>query len=352
MFIRTDEPGEGETKYKDMLYMDDIRTNVLYCGDNIDVMRSIHDSSVDLIYAYPPLFSDGFKGGIQVYVGWMNDVIHECYYLLKSTGSMYLHCDWHASHYLKVEMDKVFGYNMFMDEIICKYPGGSKRHDSILVYSKNVDHTFNCDVPVVELTFDNWRELLLDQIVKVSSNVFDVVLDPFCGDGSMLVSANNLGRKWIGIDKSSLYCMCAAKGFGMSNVDIIGMRMSMKDVLLMKPHVFQHWVCSRMEARDTNRHPGIPSGPDGGVDGYVLSNALTVGYEGVPIQIKQRSGVGVDDIKKFFGTMDNKNKKTGFFVAMSFGRGAVEQVAIYKRKGSADIVLVNVKDIINNGYFD
>jgi adenine specific DNA methylase Mod len=88
-----------------------------------------------LIYADPPFFSnrqheilwgdgyemrafqDRWKGGIQNCVAWMEDKLRECERVLKSTGTIYLHCDWHAGHYLKVLMDHIFQERL-VNEII------------------------------------------------------------------------------------------------------------------------------------------------------------------------------------------------------------------------------------------
>jgi adenine specific DNA methylase Mod len=63
--------------------------------------------------------------------------------LLKKTGSIYVHCDWHASHYIKVEMDKIFGYENFLNEVVWCYRGGgvprkgfARKHDVIFIYAK------------------------------------------------------------------------------------------------------------------------------------------------------------------------------------------------------------------------
>jgi len=63
-------------------------------------------------------FEDRWKGGINNYVAWMKERLAECYRILKPTGTMFLHCDHHASHCLKVEMDALFGENNFVNEII------------------------------------------------------------------------------------------------------------------------------------------------------------------------------------------------------------------------------------------
>ena len=62
---------------------------------------------------------------------------------MTNSGSIYVHCDWHASHYIKVEMDKIFGYDRFINEIVWHYESGGRaarfyprKHDSLLWYGK------------------------------------------------------------------------------------------------------------------------------------------------------------------------------------------------------------------------
>lgn len=147
--------------------------NSIYCGDCQEVLRGFPEKSVDLIYADPPFFSnrrfevlwgdgyemrafeDRWKGGIQNYVAWMTPKIRECQRILKDTGSMYLHLDTHASDYMRVEMDKIFGESNFVNEIIWKRQIGShsdakqgaKRygssHDVILFYAKTDEYIWN-----------------------------------------------------------------------------------------------------------------------------------------------------------------------------------------------------------------
>ena len=137
--------------------------NELWCGDNIEVLKKIPDESVDLIYIDPPFFSnrhyeviwgngaelrafgDRWKGGIEHYIGWMVERLKGLHRILKPTGSIYVHLDWHAVHYLKVEMDKIFGYENFRNEIIWHYGQRTMRnkkkwnakHDNILFYAKS-----------------------------------------------------------------------------------------------------------------------------------------------------------------------------------------------------------------------
>lgn len=117
-------------------------TKAIYCGDCKDVLFEVPEKSVDLIYVDPPFFSnrhyevlwgdgyevrafeDRWKGGIENYIAWMEDRLRECYRVLKETGSMYLHCDWHANAHLRILMDKIFGESNFRNEIVWCYGSG------------------------------------------------------------------------------------------------------------------------------------------------------------------------------------------------------------------------------------
>jgi DNA modification methylase len=98
-------------------------------------------------------FDDRWAGGIQNYLAWMEPKLRQSQKVLKDTGSMYLHCDWHAGAHLKVLMDKVFGENRLVNEIVWKRTsahtgeGIIKRlgtvHDTLLFYSKGAKYTFN-----------------------------------------------------------------------------------------------------------------------------------------------------------------------------------------------------------------
>ncbi len=267
-----------------------IETNVIYCGDCLVKLTEIPDESVDLIYIDPPFssnrsyvafweeqekrhFEDRFEN-VGVYLDYMKPRLRELHRVLKSTGTFYYHCDWHASHYIKVLLDSdyLFGYRNFRNEIIWRYrrwPSKQKNfqrmHDVILRYSKNDDITWNqlydplseetlkrikggkrivtflnehgkkrirpteeiskgvpmCDVweirqivgPTAErLGYPTQKpEALLERIIKASSNEGDIVLEAFCGCGTTLVMAQKLKRKWIGIDISPTACRVMAK---------------------------------------------------------------------------------------------------------------------------------------------
>jgi len=116
--------------------------NAIYEGDNLEVMSKFDSKSIDLIYADPPFFTnkqfeiiwhdgaekrafeDRWKGGIEHYISWMEPRLEACHRLLKDTGSLFLHCDYHASAHLRVLLDRIFGENNFRNEIIWKRKTG------------------------------------------------------------------------------------------------------------------------------------------------------------------------------------------------------------------------------------
>ncbi len=143
--------------------------NQLILGDNLEVLKKIESETVDMIYLDPPFFSnrnyeviwgdegeirsfqDRWAGGIDHYIAWLKERVEEMYRILKSTGSLFLHCDWHANSYIRVDiLDKIFGYNNFRNEIIWKRTTAHNdsgrfgmNADSIFYYSKSFKYTFN-----------------------------------------------------------------------------------------------------------------------------------------------------------------------------------------------------------------
>ena len=325
--------------------MTDELTNRLYYGDNLNILRDyIPDGSVDLVYLdphfnsnrdYNVIFKDesGNKSDAQLvafedtwhwgpdaerqfeylthtaanggrvpdsvstivaalrhgigtnqmmaYLTEMTVRLVELHRVLKPTGSLYLHCDPTASHYLKVLLDAIFGAKSFRNEIVWCYTGPgppgqrqfSRKHDTIFWYSKSDTWTFNADdvrIPHDAKTKENYKEgltgsgfvgaehlihergkvpedywqiaiaprgkeylgwptqkplKLLQRIIEASSNPGDVVLDPFCGCGTALVAAEKLGRRWIGIDVTylSIGVMKARllDTFGLDDVEVV-----------------------------------------------------------------------------------------------------------------------------------
>ena len=263
---------------------DYFKYNQLYLvTDNLELMKSpllISSESIDLIYCDPPFYSqknyttkskiddiirsftDTFTD-LTEYLHFLHVRLIEMKKLLKPNGSIYIHLDWHSSHYVKVMTDNIFGYDNFINNIVWCYTGGASsrdafatKHDDILSYAmKRGDHTFNYNEvsvpykPGTEVLIDEktgkkyylksgiryyierngkiledwWCDIqnmnhnplnerhdyptekpqpLLERIIKVSSNPGDTVADFFGGSGTTAAAAQKLGRKWIICDKS------------------------------------------------------------------------------------------------------------------------------------------------------
>jgi site-specific DNA-methyltransferase (adenine-specific) len=297
--------------------------NQLYYGDNIDVLRDhsyFPDASVDLVYLDPPFNSnrdynaffeqkDGRRSAAQIkaftdtwrwdiassaayeevvlaggepaqvllglrsilgtndvlaYLSMMAPRLIELRRVLKDTGTIFLHCDPTASHYLKVLMDGVFGASCFVNEIIWHYRkwstgkyGFQRNHDVILFYARSPERTgpwhqqfmeraasalkrfgsakiesgydeegrrlpsvttseesegVRMDdvwdigrVPPPKQLFPTEKPLdLLVRIIETCTNEDDIVLDPFCGCGTAIMAAQQLNRNWRGIDVTHL----------------------------------------------------------------------------------------------------------------------------------------------------
>ena len=146
--------------------------SVIYCGDNLDKLKTLPDGCVDLIYIDPPFNSNRnyevFWGetketrafedrhaSTQAYIEYMRPRCVELARVLKKTGSFYYQCDWHASHYVKVMLDQIIGENNFQNEIVWKRgtahsdaKQGSKHygrlHDVLMFYTGgSKDYTWN-----------------------------------------------------------------------------------------------------------------------------------------------------------------------------------------------------------------
>lgn len=161
--------------------------NRIFFGDNLAVLKSLPDESVNLIYIDPP-FNTGkqqarqqisveenvngdrvgfggkryqtrvigekaYRDTFDDYLGFLEPRLLEAYRVLSSTGSFYFHIDYREVHYCKVFLDAIFGRESFINEIIWAYDYGGRsktrwpaKHDNILFYAKNPEqYTFNWD---------------------------------------------------------------------------------------------------------------------------------------------------------------------------------------------------------------
>src|SRR2546421_6217688 len=157
-------------------------TRVIYCGDNLEQLSKLPDQCVDLIYIDPPFNSNRnyevFWGetkekrafedrhaSTQAYIDYMRPRCVQLARVLKKTGSFYYHCDWHASHYVKVMLDQIFSENNFINEIVWKRQTahndakqGSKHfgrvHDSLFLYSGGSgEYTWNTQYTALDTSY-------------------------------------------------------------------------------------------------------------------------------------------------------------------------------------------------------
>ena len=288
-------------------------SRTIWVRDNLHIMRGMNSECIDLIYLDPPFKSDvkyrglptdfggdgvvkaefndmwklrssdiewherlkedhrclfevieatefSFGKDMKSYLIYMTARLFEMHRILKSTGSIYFHCDYHASHYIKVILDCIFGKQNFRNEIIWHFPSMSRaseyfprKNNNIFFYSKSALYTFNSKDEKVRVAYKETTKersnyggagfkrkegaahylksdtkladtvwsiphikskkehvgyptqkpvKLLERILSATSNEGDMVLDPFCGCATTLLVAEKLKRRWAGIDIS------------------------------------------------------------------------------------------------------------------------------------------------------
>lgn len=481
----------------------------LYYGDCLEILRKyFHEPCIDLVYLDPPFnsnrdynvlfkeqtgapaeaqvkaFTDTWKWSPDLFAEWdafvdtcpnqplvslmqsfvqylkRNDVtaylarmtprLYELHRVLKPTGSLYLHCDPAASHYLKVILDLIFGPTKFRSEIIWKRShshNSAKRygpiHDVMLYYSKGDDYfwgdvridyadayvgkffkfddkdgrgvywtgditgsgtrkgetgqvwrgfdvtakgrhwmyppsvldTLDADkrvywpkdagwpkfkrylaeargVPLQDI-FDDIFGLstmgavkderlgyptqkplaLLKRILGASSKPGDVVLDPFCGCGTTIMAAQELGRRWIGIDitatATSLIEARLFDSFGIKNgkndYDIIGLPTAESEAIELAnrdKHEFQKWAISLVpRAMPWQEKKGADAGVDGFVRFQFPTRTLKKGEvpgktELVIISVKGGHSVGVDRVRELCEVVKDNKAAMGFMILL------------------------------------
>lgn len=393
----------------------------LYSGDCLEVMEKlIEPDSIDLIYLDPPFFSnrnyevvwgdeaevrsfdDRWQGGVEVYAAWMAERLRACHRVLKPTGSIFLHCDWHASHHLRLALDEIFGRDRFQNEIIWYYRGGGvsksrfgRRHDTIFWYSKGKKWTFNPD-PVREpyseaslerlkyearsfrkgaggedLVYEGYRanplgklpddvwvmqpimpsakerlgyptqkpEKLLERILLAGATEGQTVLDPFCGCGTSIVVADRLGLNWVGIDISPTAIRVITDR--LSRNKITGVEVMGLPTTIAALRALKPFEFQNWVIRERFNGAVGPKGGDMGIDGYSFML-----HE--PIQVKQSDRVGRNVVDNFLAAVRRTGKKRGYIVAFSFGRGAYEEAAALKHHQGIEIILLTAEELLSS----
>ena len=276
-------------------------TSLIYYGDNLPLMSEMPSESVSLIYIDPPFNTGrvqaktrlkttrdpngdrtGFQGRryrtekgetssfadvFDDYLGFLEPRLKDGFRLLSSSGLFYFHIDYREVHYCKILLDRIFGRECFLNEVIWAYDygGRSKRrwpakHDNILLYAKDPErYTFNYEdierVPYMapglvgpgkaargKVPTDVWWHTIvgtnsdeklgyptqkplaiLKRIVQASSDPGDLVMDFFAGTGTTGAAAYQLGRPFVLIDDNEEALRAMAKRFdGLPGVQLIG----------------------------------------------------------------------------------------------------------------------------------
>ena len=469
--------------------MPDNWKNKLYFCDNLGALRDeISDESVDLVYLDPPFnsnasynvlykeptgegsnaqieaFDDTWHWGPQTaeiydktreaggklgdlieamlrflgkndmmaYLAMMAPRLKELHRVLKPTGSLYLHCDPTASHYLKLVMDAIFGPREFQNEIAWKRFSAKndptrygRSHDVLLYYVKGHPSTWNPEygpfeedyveqnyryiekdtgrryrlsdltahkpggdvdyewhgmrpykgrhwafsrqnlekflvdgrivfrrtgMPVYKRYLDEmpgvplqdiWTDVrlhagskerlgyatqkpesLLERIINASSNIGDLILDPFCGCGTTIAVAERLHRKWIGIDITHLAINLVIRrlkdtfGKDLSEFQVIGDPTDLagaRDLASKNRHQFEWWALSLVSA-----HPAQDKkkGADRGIDGVIFfKDDKSQEHKKIVVQVKS-GHVTAPQIRDLKGVVEREKAVIGLFITL------------------------------------
>jgi DNA modification methylase len=478
-----------------------VDTRVVYCGDCLEQLRKLPSGCIDLIYIDPPFNSNQdyeiFWGEMrekrsfedrhastQAYIDYMRPRCTELARVLKPTGTMFFHCDWHAGHYAKIMLDQIFGEERLLNEIVWKRTSAHANvirkfaavHDTIFAYTGSDEFTWNqpytpydeeylktffdqtdangkryarrdltasmqrassgqlyewkgitppptrCwamaknrmdeleakgrihwpkkeggmprlklypeDLPGVPLS-DVWTDIrplhnlsaerlgyptqkplpLLERIIKTSSNENDIVLDAFCGCGTALVAAQQLGRQWIGIDISPTACVVMGKRLRTvcklredEKLWAVGRGFVVRDLpwteaqlRRIPPFEFENWAVIAIGGKANKSKVG-----DMGIDGRVYpvsampkasgkqAGELDFMDQWYPIQVKQKDKASRPDIDQFEAAMMRENRAKGFFVSFDFTSDAMLEISQFFKREHRIIIPLTVQEILDD----
>lgn len=200
----------------------EIDTSIIYCGDCLDQLRKLPDQCVDLVYIDPPFNSNRnyevFWGetkekrafedrhaSTQAYIDYMRPRCAELARVLKPTGTFYYHCDWHASHYIKVMLDQIFGANQFQNEIVWRRTnahadthGFGHIHDILFRYSNGGPPTFHVELKSYPQEYLDRYFIYEDEHLATRGRYWRADIT---GAG---LRNGETGREWMGIDPASI----------------------------------------------------------------------------------------------------------------------------------------------------
>jgi site-specific DNA-methyltransferase (adenine-specific) len=437
----------------------DLETSLLF-GDNLKILRRYVDSErADLIYLDPPFnsnatynmlfrhidgtpaaaqmkaftdtwtwnvdseraYKEAVEGGGQLsltmeafrsmlgtnnmfaYLCMMAPRLAEMHRVLKLTGTIYLHCDPTASHYLKILMDAIFGAKNFRNEIVWCYAGGGipkndfpRKHDIILRYSKTNKYFYKpvyrpyspgtvqrgrtqikgkyfdaglrpegtpvndwwTDVPKItsptdpeNIGYPTQKSLaLLERIILTSCPERGVVLDPFCGCGTAVDAAQKLNRQWIGIDIAELAIRVIRKRMDTEHpnvpVKIRGIPTTLDEVNFLAEldkFAFQQWVCDVLGIQTIVR-----KGKDGGIDGELVFYQVE-GSEPIRAIVSVKGGAtGPAHVRELRGTISDR-ADIGIFVCRKTPTRDMQQAALsagLTESGTPRVQIMTARDLI------
>jgi DNA modification methylase len=402
-----------------------LRPKHLYRGDNLEILRQMPSESVDLIYLDPPFFSnrtyeviwgdeaevrsfiDRWEGGVEVYTAWMRQRVEQLARVLVDGGSFYLHCDWHASHYLKVMCDEVFRDvgGKFQNEVVWYYRGGGvskkrwgRRHDVLLFYTKGDKWTFNVD-PVrmeyspesqerlkytarsfrkdkksgVERVYDSYRP---NPKGKHPDDVWSIqplmpsnrkrlgypTQKPEALLRNVVLASSNEGE--LVLDP---FCGCGTTltvaeaykrnwiGIDISPtaIDICDRRLRMSGATpairgmpreLADLQAMSPYEFQKWVCHQLSATPNPRLSGDRGIDGRMI-----VSHD--PVQVKQ-SKVGRPQIENFEVAIERGGHDRGIFVGYSFSKDAREEIARAKRARGIEIIVIRAEDLLKEAPTD
>lgn len=386
-------------------------------GDCLENLKKMKSNSIDMIYLDPPFFtqktqkgimkntektlefSDSWKN-INEYIDYIKVRLIEMKRVLKNTGSIFLHCDKIASHYLRVLLDEIFGFNNFQSEIIWSYKrwSNSKKgllnsHQNIYFYSKSKNFKFNTiytdysattnidqilqqrkrdekgkciykrneegkivldnekkGVPlsdVWEIPFLNPKAkervgyptqkpiLLLERIIKISTDEDDIVLDPFCGSGTTLVASKLLNRKFIGIDMSK------------DAIEITNSRLKnpiKTESELLNKGIEKYQNKSENEISILKAIGAIPVQRNTGIDGFILNKENN---QNIAIKI-QKNTEGLYEAQKKLAAA-SKVKECNYKVLIKTHDSLTQQQNLFNDEKVKDIIVLDTyENILQN----
>lgn len=279
-----------------------MKPNLVVHGDNAAILPRLPDGVADLIYIDPPFNTGkrqsrvrlrtvrdangdrtGFKGEryrterlgemafedeFDDFIAFLTPRLQQAHRLLAADGSLYFHVDYREVHYCKILLDRIFGRECFLNEIIWAYDFGGRpkdrwppKHDNILVYVKDPGHhVFNAEaierIPYMapglvgpekaargKLPTDTWWHTIvsptgkektgyptqkplgvLRRIVLASSDPGDTVLDFFAGSGTTGAAAAELGRRFLLVDSHPDAIEVMRQRFALSDVEVVYLR--------------------------------------------------------------------------------------------------------------------------------